>query len=102
MEESCQPPLHGGGYPTRRNCEYRIVDVRIPQCMSCLYASQSAQSDQEGFQTLNLLNLLPTICCSSPRDVALEIQQQLGIIQCTYYKIFINLRRVGRHRLLYY
>ena len=49
----------------------------IPQCMHVLF--YAAQSDQEGFQTLNLLKLLPTVCCSSPRDVALERQQQLGI-----------------------
>ncbi|XP_064403130.1 E3 ubiquitin-protein ligase RNF213-like isoform X2 [Halichondria panicea] len=45
-----------------------IVEVTLPE----------KTTHQESFQTLNLLNLLPTVHCTSPRDVALTRQQQLG------------------------
>ncbi len=73
MEESCQSPVHGGGYSSRENCECtrRLIFEPLRFC------NFAVQSYQEGFQTLNLLNLLPTVHCASPKDVALA-RQQLG------------------------
>ncbi|XP_064404373.1 E3 ubiquitin-protein ligase RNF213-like isoform X3 [Halichondria panicea] len=43
-----------------------MVEVTLPEQIS----------DQEDFQTLHLLNLFPTVQCSSPKDVATRRQQQ--------------------------
>ncbi len=47
---------------------------------ACLIISQS---DQEGLQTIHLLDLLPTVKCASPGDVIAGRQPQSGRqIQC--------------------